>query len=448
MRYHGNYCGPNWSAGRHQPSVVSDIAATDEFDQTCKVHDAAYATGSDLETADYTFAADNLYTGSPKRMLAGMLVGIQGIGRSIDRLTTYQTQRMTQKKVNLRGASTTPTTGAKTPVSAVAAPATIGSIMRGQTPLTVKKDSTSISLSVSTCVGRVPAANQSTFPELVAMQYLNPLTLGNDEVQNMVRVYQRYRIKSATIMYRPFQGTNTGGEFIIVSNDDPNYKPINTSIGSAFYQKSLATQYSILSPLWCPAEMPLHVDTGWKVCDNANSTTLEEFSSGVVYAYSDGATSIPGFLVINMAIDFEGLRFNPRNLISGSYLGLGTRTSSTVPAPTLGADGTISFSTMTIGDIYAVVLSSTSASFGVGITSSTLYALSSGSGTNPFTITGSTLVYARAVSTSSANLFSTYDAAVGSDVSDKLLFGVTTATTSTFPCTVITQLRNSTQPGV
>lgn len=452
MRYHGNYCGPNWSAGKHQPSVVSDVEAIDEFDETCKVHDAAYYYDDDLESADYNFAAENLFSLNPKRVLAGALVGIQGVSRTIDRLTNTKLPRMNQPKstkVNLRGAGA-PQTGTKRAnpqVTTVAIPAAIGSIIRGKAHNTVRKDQTSISLSVSVCLGRPAAATQAGVPELQAIQYLNPVSVGNDEIQNMTRVYQRYRIRSATVDFKAFQGTTVGGEVLIVSNDDPNYRPVNTATASSFYQKSLATDHTLMTPIWMSTSMQLAVDNGWKVCDNSNSTTLEEFCSGVMYIYEDGATSIAGFYLLHLDIDFEGLRFNPRSLISGSFQGLGTRISSTAPAPTLGANGTLTIAGATIGDVYALVLSTTGATFGVGITASTLFALSSGSGTIAFTITGSTLLYARATSTTSVDLFATYDSAVGSDVSDRLLFGVTTITTSTFPVTVLTQLRNSTQPG-
>jgi len=455
MRYHGNYCGPNWSAGRHQNSVISDVPATDDFDQTCKVHDAAYAVADDLEAADWQFAADNFATLDPKRWLAALGVGGQGLLRSLDRLTTHQTNdkqnmQSTTIKPKLRGARAPQAaafaqTNAK--INTVAIPAAIGSTIRGANPVTVRKDKTGISLSVSTCVGRPVAANQSIVPELVALQYLNPITLGNDEVQNMTRVYQHYRITRASIMYKPFQSTSVGGEVMIVGNDDPNYRPINTSIGSAFYQKAFATQHSIMTPLWYGVTMELPVDSGWKVCDNSNSTTLEEFASGVFYIYSDGNTSITGYYLVNLDIDFEGLRFNPRNLISGSYLGMGTRTLGSTVASTSGANAVITLTNQTVGDIYALVLTTTSTTFGAGSNSATLYQIQSGGGTIPFTITGSTLVYARSTTTSTMDLFTTYDAAVGSDVSDRLIMGVTTTTTTTFPCLVVTQLRNSTQPG-
>jgi len=246
--------------------------------------------------------------------------------------------------------------------------------------------------------------------------------------------------------FRAFQGTSAGGEVVIVSNDDPNYRPINTTVNSSFYQRALSTEHCLLTPLWCSADVQLAVDTRWKVCDNSNSTTLEEFCAGVVYIYSDGTGNIPGYFCVTMVVEFEGLRFNSRNLISGSYLGLGIRQGMTVGTTTLNSDAVLTGSGFTTGDIYSVQLSITGATLAATITASNLFAISSGSGTIPFTITGSTMVYARANSTTSLGLFTTYDSAVGGDASDKLLFGVTAVTGTSLPACVITQLRNSTQP--
>lgn len=113
MRYHGNYCGPNWSAGKVQPSVDGQLAPIDEFDQTCQVHDRAYARGQQLRNADLQFARENLGTLNPKRWLAGTLVGLQGLLRPTD--LVYPTpindnqptmsKRQTKMQSRLRGAS-------------------------------------------------------------------------------------------------------------------------------------------------------------------------------------------------------------------------------------------------------------------------------------------------------------------------------------------------------
>jgi len=84
MRYHGNYCGPNWSAGKHQESVIdNNVPAVDEFDQTCLEHDAEYARYRDdtyeeevdLDEADEKFYRQN-YGKSFKRTLAAIAVNM------------------------------------------------------------------------------------------------------------------------------------------------------------------------------------------------------------------------------------------------------------------------------------------------------------------------------------------------------------------------------------
>ncbi len=79
---YGNYCGPYWSAGQHQSSVVSDVPPVDAFDATCKAHDESYALGEDLIEADLLFASQNVGRGL-LRTAAGLAVGAQGIGRAI-----------------------------------------------------------------------------------------------------------------------------------------------------------------------------------------------------------------------------------------------------------------------------------------------------------------------------------------------------------------------------
>jgi len=446
MRYHGNYCGPNWSAGKHQGSVVSDVPSVDEFDDTCKIHDAAYATGADLLDADIEFVRQNFGKGV-KRTLAATAVGGQAAVRAVDKFIpkVYQSEKMTK----LRGSKIEAPVGAKIKKergnSEVSLPAIVGSVLRGSSANTTKKSDDSIMMDVQVCLGRPAASSQFVLPEMVAQQYLSPISVGNDEVQNMTRVYQHYRITKAAIEFRAFQGTSTGGEVIIVADSDPNYRPINTGTNSTFYQRALATKHSLLTPIWHSASMDLPVDSGWKVCDNANSTTLEEFCAGVIYVYSDGANSIPGYYLLHMKIEFQGLRFNSRNLISGSYLGLGTRVSLTSSGATTGADFLLTGSGFTVGDIYSVQHSITGTTFNAG-TASTLVNLQSGTGTIAFTLTNSQLFYCRATSTTVLQCFTTYDAAVGSDVSDRLIYALTAAGTNTYPACIVTQLRNSAQP--
>lgn len=450
MYYHGNYCGPGWSDGKYQTSVIGKLPGVDEFDDTCKQHDATYAStqiGLELSHADFSFYQANIGQGL-KRSLAAMAVGIQGLLRGNDSSTP---NTFTMPKQNLRGAvapSNNSKRGAGAPPNnrkQVAMPNIIGTTVKGSATRTLGKTDDTLHMATRVCIGRPVSAFQSAIVETNGLLYLNPISLGSDEVQNMVRVYQHFRIKSARIEYTPFVSTSVGGEIIIVSDSDPNFKPPDTASATTFYQRAMSTQHSLMAPTWMPESMELSVDPAWKICDNANSTTLEEFCSGVVYTFVDGTTSVPGLYSVDLDIEFKGLRFNPRAVISGSLQGYGVRRTFSFVAPVLNGDAVavVTVGTFTPGDIYSVVLTATSGAFGAG-SPSTLFNLTSGSGLIPMVIDGAQAFYLRASTTSSGTLFATYDAAVGSDNSDKVVFAITAAgTTSLFGCA--TQLRNSSQ---
>ena len=115
FRYHGNYVGPGWSAGRYQPSVSdSSVPAVDEFDRTAKQHDAAYARKRNLKEADYRFYKQNIGKGF-KRSIAALAVGAQGFLRKPKRTRFGSFSK--KEKPNMppsnsrRGRSRTPSRG-------------------------------------------------------------------------------------------------------------------------------------------------------------------------------------------------------------------------------------------------------------------------------------------------------------------------------------------------
>lgn len=82
VRFHGQYCGPNWSAGQVQTSVpYSDVIPIDDFDYTCQQHDFSYGRNEDLDEADQLFFERNFGKGF-KRSVAASLVKIQQMTRN------------------------------------------------------------------------------------------------------------------------------------------------------------------------------------------------------------------------------------------------------------------------------------------------------------------------------------------------------------------------------
>lgn len=56
VRIHGNYCGPNWTAGQAKPASMIDqlpyVAPTDALDAGCLEHDRSCSKGGCSATAD------------------------------------------------------------------------------------------------------------------------------------------------------------------------------------------------------------------------------------------------------------------------------------------------------------------------------------------------------------------------------------------------------------
>lgn len=84
MRVYGNYCGPNWSDGKVQPSVANGGPAIDELDEICRIHDACYASDGPLKECDIRFAKRMFQYGTPLAVAMGIAVGGQGLMRPSD----------------------------------------------------------------------------------------------------------------------------------------------------------------------------------------------------------------------------------------------------------------------------------------------------------------------------------------------------------------------------
>lgn len=99
MKFHGYYCGPNWSDNKQQVSVLFGRPAADELDQLCKVHDNLYARAKTQQqklAADQDFASQAIKLGWPKSIVAGIAVGGQGLARAIDILVSQMAKKQSK----------------------------------------------------------------------------------------------------------------------------------------------------------------------------------------------------------------------------------------------------------------------------------------------------------------------------------------------------------------
>jgi len=84
MDFSTNYCGPYWSDGEFQSSVVGNEPGVDDLDEACRAHDAAYATSSsllDLEAADNKFYNDTKELGVKGRIYGSVVLHGNRIAR-------------------------------------------------------------------------------------------------------------------------------------------------------------------------------------------------------------------------------------------------------------------------------------------------------------------------------------------------------------------------------
>jgi hypothetical protein len=133
MKFHGNYCGPNWSAGREQESVESSVPAVDDFDSTCKEHDASYANRKNMTQADYNFFKQNIGKGV---MRSGAAIAVGAFGRFYhpqdDKSDPINQDNMNISELiahnNLRSASTTSSGSKIEPMGSQAEPKLMGKL--------------------------------------------------------------------------------------------------------------------------------------------------------------------------------------------------------------------------------------------------------------------------------------------------------------------------------
>lgn len=311
MKYHGNYCGPGWSGGKAQDSVISSVPATDEFDESCKEHDKQYylkRVGLDvsLKEADKKFARINLASGNPKRMLAGALVGAQALLRSDDKTPIikrrkrrnmvsqmekymksdfYKMSHPTSKKSPAMRAAPKPSIPKKRGVqdTKVALPAsyTLNANL-GKPKITNGKDVT-----VLTHRGLMMTLTGSTTYG-VTTKHVNP---GKADVfpwaARLARSYDKYRFRRLKFIYRPVCATTQVG-VVMLSFD---YDTLDTVPATKAEQAQ--TFPNIESNAFAPCELKVECDNTWRFTRQGaiSNADLKTYDIGQIVVSSAYATA-------------------------------------------------------------------------------------------------------------------------------------------------------------
>lgn len=319
---YGNYCGPYWSAGKFQTSVVSDVEPTDRLDSICKEHDEAYALGLDLEDADLLFAY-KAYQENALGKLFSFPVYLQ-----------YLFRKMTKNKNNpsLRGAKgSSRKPGLRGSMAAQLERALVQSLKNNPrlesrksnmaatlAPVNVSRKLTMTKPKISATNGHVrikhreymtTAASATSFS--VARYSINPgLPYIFPWLASVAGSYTRYRFRTIRFTYVPACSTSTAGRICLAFNEN--------SIVPTPATKSVLFSYvpNDEQAMWTDASIVYHErSTDWRYVRqyNTTDTLYNTFSdpritdAGVLFVASDmgSASTLTGEIYVEYDIELS-----------------------------------------------------------------------------------------------------------------------------------------------
>lgn len=379
--FHGNWCGPGWSNGSAQDSVHGFAPAVDEFDETCRQHDFAYADRGNLRDADLLFARQNIGQGV-KRTIAGIAVGAQGFLRSHDKFFPkfYQTKekeemvKTTSQK--LRGA--TPRNGGKAPaqgagakrapnggtgtMSVSMAPVSIGTTIRGGKPK-ITRTVDNARITGNDFIGIVEGSGVSTFG-LGKSAMLSPAYFASTFLGNLARSYQKYRWNRLRVHYVPKVATTVTGQIILASQRSVTEPGLQPEAGT-FLQRAMSQGNAVFGPLWVEHYIDIDCSSEFKLVDPTTTSDLDDCIHEELQVYTQiNSAQQCGYLFAEYDLSFSEPLYQPHATTLPITTGPGVRVRFTdrdaVNAVAeewslADPDGTLGLASVQNGSIYRAV---------------------------------------------------------------------------------------------
>lgn len=320
--YHGKYCGPGWSAGKYQSSVESNMPADDEFDETCKMHDAVYARKGNLGDADKRFFLQNILSTNPRRQHAAFAVGVQSVLRDITSSipetldNSKQERSITMRKQ--QAPTPAPLTRGPSPSMRGAANASRAPSKQGSCPpMTMKQAPVAMAVNVPSA-RQSPAANRGAYTVTnreyvgyvssssafaLTSKFSNPgLTSTYPWLSNVANCFDRYVFRKLRFTFVPSVSTATAGRIALVWNYNAADPPPTTKAGALSIAPASETN------VWSPNVLDIPV-TGQILYTRdglPNNVDLKTTDMGTLYIVTDlasGAATI-GELYVEYVVEF------------------------------------------------------------------------------------------------------------------------------------------------
>jgi len=270
------------------------------------LHDTAYATSqsaNELTQADYKFAASNLASMNPKRVLAGAIVGLQGLLRGNDsNIATNQT-----KMTNLRGTAAKKPKSNKQASSAGAristVPASYGFSLK-MTPPKVRRNGDTAHISGSDFAGTCYTVNTAAYQPAAAI-FLNPAYFQNAMLGSMARAYEKFRFVKATVHFIPSVPTTTQGQLVMCSTRTVK-EPFFDGNSSTFLSRALSQGNALATPLWKEAALEVPCSGEWSVVDALLDSDLDDCIQEEIQCYATSDyTGQAGIFMLHYEVEFK-----------------------------------------------------------------------------------------------------------------------------------------------
>jgi len=452
---YGNYCGPYWSDGKIQPSVVGLTPPTNELDHLCQQHDAAYARGMDRKDADMDFSSRAWKHGVAGLFMAGA-VGLQGLLRRDGVIN------MTKKQGNLRGAQPQPKKATqqnaqserkRTPSRGMdlsVPPVSIGTTFRATAPK-ITRSTDSAHLVGHDFIGAVEGTGVTVFG-VGKIAALHPAYFSSSMLGTMCKSFERFTWRSLRIHYVPRVASTAVGQVILTSLKSPSMPQLQGESGT-FLQRALTQGNAVFAPLWTPTYIDIDCDGEWRLVNPATTSDIDDTVPEELGVFTQVATSGQvGYLWAEYSIDFKGALYQPQSTLIPVPTGPGLRvTLQDVAAINAANDDVLvadvgdvlSISTTGGGAIYRFILDYPTMSPGTGATAANMWHVAVRSVT---TTTGSAVqattwavpavgglaLYLKCINVGVIQVFTSLEAAVAGSGSGQLFYRTATTTASSF----------------
>lgn len=425
IAYHGNWCGPGWSDGRRVSSTRGFAPAIDEFDESCRQHDFALSGGGRDDDADMAFVRQNLFSG-PKRSLAALAVLSRNL---VDRLSADNNSKETMTKPALRGsnAATKATVSKNRSHNTVAAPVSIGTVMRSVKTKHVQTKDGSI-LHGSDFISPVEGEGVSTFG-VGKSALLSPAYFLGTFLGNLARSYEKYRWRKLRIHYVPKVSTATSGQIVLCSSHSASEPCLQGEAGT-FLQRAMSQGNASLGPLWMENFIDIDCRNNWLMVDPLSASDLDDAIAEELQVYVQTQVSGQvGYLYAEYEVEFSQLTFQQHSTSIPISTGPGIRVTLTDALAVNATNddwalsdpaGSLAFATVANGAIFRAVFDIQGSTAYTGGTFATgfrigCYYHSTTSTTSPITTTypiiGGTTIYL-AVLGSTVVAYSSLEAAI------------------------------------